>query len=224
VQVIGSTGGVVMSDIAFAPNGALYGSGGLDLYRIDPTTAQTTLIGTTGLPNILNALVFGSDGTLYGASLDDDNLYKINPNTGTATVIGQTGFFSYGDLAFNHGQLYLTSTTDQLIVVNPLNGAGTAIGALGFHQVVALGTDPSTGVLYGAGATTLLSINTATGAATPLFDYSGHGLGLVRGGDFRPAPEPTSLALVSIGGIALLLRRRWHRPGSRAFVSMTIRR
>src|SRR5687768_15431858 len=57
-----------VTDIAFHPNGRLFGISGVnttDLYEINPDTAVATLIGPTGV--FLNALGFHPNGTLYAA-------------------------------------------------------------------------------------------------------------------------------------------------------------
>lgn len=85
-----------MLDIAFDPNGSLYGVDARStLFKIDPNTAATTRIGRVGA--FVNALVFAPDGTLYGAGLQ---LFQIDPATGARTQIGSfQGLRSSGDLA-----------------------------------------------------------------------------------------------------------------------------
>jgi hypothetical protein len=110
VHVIGNTG-AALTDIAFAPNGDLYGISFENLYSINPVTAVTaaaTVVGATDIPDGI-ALVFGSDGTLYGAGNRSTYLYSINPATGAATSLGNIGFRSAGDLAFIGSDLYLSS-------------------------------------------------------------------------------------------------------------------
>lgn len=78
----------------FDANGVLYGlsQGSYNLYTIDQTSAEATLIGPTGIASrsFLGGLTFSSDGTLYGVL--NDALYTINPNTGAANLIGPIGF------------------------------------------------------------------------------------------------------------------------------------
>src|SRR5436305_498756 len=83
VTVIGNMG-VVLTDIAFAPNGDLYGLSFTNLYKINATNANVTLIGLTGVSDA-NSLVFGADGKLYAAGIVSKNLYQVNPITGVAT-------------------------------------------------------------------------------------------------------------------------------------------
>jgi uncharacterized protein DUF6923 len=213
VTVIGDMGDP-LTDIAFAPNGNLYGVDFNSLFQINPTNAVLTYIGATGVS--VNALVFGTNGTLYSASPSAANLYTINLTTGAATPIGATGFTSAGDLAFNGGQLYLSSSASQLIQLNFGNTVlGTNIGNIGFANVFGLATADN-GVLYGVAGTDVLSIDTATGAGTLLFDYSGHGLGAADGSAFiteAVIPEPATGWLCILGMITVgLVVRRTRRP------------
>jgi outer membrane protein assembly factor BamB len=208
--------GVVMTDIAFDPSGNLYGLSFTGFYSIDETTAAATPIGNHGVPGG-NALVFGSDGTLYAAGFSGGNLYTINPGTGASTLVGNMGFASAGDLAFNGGKFYLSSSNGQLVEVNPNTGAGVAVGAFGFNNVFGLATAEN-GVLYGLSGSTLFSVNTATGAGTLVNTYGPGSMGDSFGSSFfleanQPdVPEPSTLALFGIGmagvGFARLRRRR----------------
>jgi hypothetical protein len=78
-------------------DGILYGVGGGDLFRIDPTTAATTLVGRTGF----SYACLGSDlnGNLFGVTFPDNILVRINPATGIAQAIGSLGTVLISDLA-----------------------------------------------------------------------------------------------------------------------------
>lgn len=98
-----------MAGLAFAPDGTLYGFGKLDgnLYRIDTTTAASTLVATLSVipGSPFGAISFGPTGILY-ATLDDQ-IYSINMATGAAAPVNSSaagsdgvGFSSISGLAF----------------------------------------------------------------------------------------------------------------------------
>jgi hypothetical protein len=212
VTVIGNMGADVMTDIAFDASGNLFGISFTNLYRINTTTAAATLVGALGLASPgNNSLVFGSNGVLYAASVSTGHLYTVNTSTGLATDRGDIGFFSSGDLAFNGGALYMSSTSDRLIRI-ALDGSDnvvgvTDVGGLGFSNVFGLATG-SDGVLYGVSGTTVFSVNTATGAGTFVRDYSGFVLGSANGTSFfteagATVPEPASIVMFGLGALGL---------------------
>lgn len=220
-NLIGRTS-VEFFDIAFNPSGDLFGITGRPadrrLYQIDPTNAVTTLVGNHNVQN-LNALAFRSDGVLFAAGAG--TLYTMNPATGSVTSLGtMSGFNSAGDIAFDrNGNLYMTTTTNQLVSLNQLNGSATVVGDLGFDDVFGMAFDPDANIMYGisaaSGGRRLFQINLTTGAGfAPLTYPSSINVG---GGSFsREAvaivvPEPTTLALLGVGCSmlgALVVRRR----------------
>ncbi|SEA62995.1 DUF6923 family protein [Nitrosospira multiformis] len=210
VNLIGSMG-VVITDIAFDPKGGLYGVSYSSLYSINPQTAAATFIGNHSIPSG-NALVFASDGTLYGAGSSTTSLYKIDPLTGASTNLGNTGFASGGDLAFNNGHLYLASTSNQLIDVNLNNPSNSSlVGAFGVAGVLGMATGDD-GVLYAVANTTIYTVDTTTGLLKiPGVNFGGSGLSAAYGQSFSseavPAvpgiPEPETYAML-LAGLGLL--------------------
>lgn len=145
-----------MTDIAFDPNGNLFGISFTRLYSIDSSAATVSQIGAHGIPGG-NSLVFGTDGTLYAGGTSTRHLFEINTNTGVSTDIGNMGFYSAGDLAFNHGDLFLSSKNNQLVEIDLANGSsGTAVGPFGFSNVYGMATGDD-GILYGVSGTSIFS-------------------------------------------------------------------
>ncbi len=175
VEVIGRMR-VVMTDIAFNAEGDLYGISFHELYRIDPQTAEIDLVGRHGIPGG-NALVFGPDGTLYGAG-SNNKLYAIDSRSGQGRELAEIGFASSGDLAFHNGSLYLSgrgSSGDVLVRIDPQTYQASAVGNIGFYNVYGLDTF-SDGLLYGISGTDIIRIFPESGEGRLVISYDGHGL------------------------------------------------
>ena len=89
---VGVTGGCFeIMDLAWGPDGTMYGAAWNSLYRINPHTGKAKLITTiTGLS--ANAAVMGlaidDDGNFYVSEIvPDAHLFRVNPKTGAATQI-----------------------------------------------------------------------------------------------------------------------------------------
>ena len=208
---IGNTS-VALTDIAFNPSGDLYGISFSSLYKVNSSTGATTLVGSLGsVVGTANALVFGSDGTLYMAG---SSLYTVNTLTGAASAIGSIGYQSGGDLAFIGSELYMASSGNQLIDVDTTSGAGALIGNLGVGSMFGLAT-PDNVNLYGVAGQSVYLVNTASGAATfqstfaPTLSGGAFGLAFVtEAGGGNNVPEPGTLALVSLALLGPAAGRR----------------
>jgi len=175
--------GVVMTDIAFAPWGELYGVSFTDLYRINPFTAIVIeQVGPVGISGQVNALEFDNAGKLYVASMQSwsqGELGIINLATRQTTRLGYIGYPSDGDLAAApDGTLLLSSciiggliprcTNDRLVRVDPTattERLGTPIGLMGStytHGMDFVGEELIGTTLAGE----LITIDTVTGVAT----------------------------------------------------------
>lgn len=152
--------------------------------RINETTGVGSFVGLSGFEG-LNSLAKNSSGVLYSAADDpvDPNgdfrsLITIDPSTGAGTLVATLDFGTVAPdvrgLAFSGNSLYAINNTgpaggvnpDDLYMINTVTGMGTLVGATGFTGIQDLAFSPS-GVLYGYDIILgLVTINTATGAAT----------------------------------------------------------
>ena len=106
--------------------------GNSNLYRIDINTRLATLIGPTGLANLIG-LAVDSDGTIYTINESSSaQLWKLNPATGAATLVGATGLsIQEGDMTIHPrtGTLYVAiGSPDRLYTVDKRTGAATLVG------------------------------------------------------------------------------------------------
>lgn len=138
-----------------------------ELIQIDPNTGAGTVIGSTGF-GIIDGLAFDPlTGTLYGSDSTNFLLLTLDPATGARTVIGSLGDPVFG-LAFdpNTNTLYGSNVgTGDLIIIDPATAATVSVGAMGAN-VSGLAFDPNGNILYGTDGAQLLTLDTATGAAT----------------------------------------------------------
>jgi len=154
-----------------------------NVYSINETTGATTLIGSTGFSN-LNSLAKDNSGTLYSiassftiaSSIVLTTLLTINQTTGAGTaetaISGIASGHTIRAMSFSPGnQLFAVASTapgivDKFYSINTSTGVASFIGLMGFSDVQGLDFDAS-GTLYASGVHTgLLTVNTATGAAT----------------------------------------------------------
>jgi len=118
---IGSTG-QGFGDIAFTPDGRLWGIVTGDIYHIDTTTANATLIGFSGIQAV--SLVGLNDSIVlaeYGMKL-----YGINVNNASSYYIDTIGYQASGDLTWYDNDLYMV-TSGSLVIKMVLNSTNTAL-------------------------------------------------------------------------------------------------
>lgn len=187
----------VITDLARAPDGSLWGTSFNRLWRIDSLTAQATPVMTYGSVSDVNALAFDANGGLFAATLGG-SLVKIDLQQKQDNVIGPLGsqYQSWGDLVFGpDGTLYAMVLTTGgkgiLVSVDPSTGSATPISGsdVGFDNVWGLAFVGNT--LYGltadpsSGQGALITIDTTTGIGTfvrPLqFSAFGAGASAARG-------------------------------------------
>jgi hypothetical protein len=133
-SVIGNTGRVI--NALDWCNGVLYGWGSSTLVRINPATAQTTVVGSTGFTSQGDLLCsYGS--ALYGIArmgTGNDRIVLFNTTTGAATWTGITlpgkEFFA-GEIDGEGRMLVGRQTTSQIEIyhVDLASGASSFVGS-----------------------------------------------------------------------------------------------
>ena len=134
---ISDLGSTLYNDIAYAPDGTLYGlaNNGASLVTFDSTTGDVTPVASLGGSGIESIAFNPNNGALFGAS--ESGLYTIDPTTGQASYIGDFGS-PYGcnlwqNIRFDSdGNLYLSNTGDgsgtDIYQVNTNTGSATFVG------------------------------------------------------------------------------------------------
>lgn len=174
----GSVGNDSMTDIAIDKNGQMIGISFNRVYRIDPTTAATTLL-SSSLDGTFNGLSFvpasmvgqTGDDVLVAVNNADGRVMKIDLMAGSATQVGNMGSYqSSGDLVavegFGTAQTVTGSGSDRLAFLAPNTFAATPVGnGTGYGQI--WGVAYWKGKIFGftnGGAFVLIDPN--TGSAT----------------------------------------------------------
>jgi hypothetical protein len=223
-------GTTTAAELVGGSNGVIYAvdeSG--NWVTVNPNNGNTSVIGPMNIA--VDEFASTSDGTIYATSLDH-KLYTVNRNTGLTTLVGPNGFTDPpGGFLFTSllggttAQLYETvggvSASDFSVLsstkfysLSRTTGAAALIGPTGVDYFTC--GILINGILYDissnpvAGVTREFTINTATGAATPLFTLTSDLTG-VEGIALLPAavPEPASfwLGSLALGFLAVGLRR-----------------
>ncbi len=87
------------------------------IYTIDTVTGAGTLIGTTGIPVLIDIAIDGT-GQMYGFDIATDNAYKIDKATGGSSIIGSIGF----DADCSQGMAWDPAT--DIIYISAYNASG----------------------------------------------------------------------------------------------------
>lgn len=179
---LGETGIKEITDIAFLPDGKLFGVTFTRVVTINTVTKKAEFVGDIigeaylSEERWINALAASTDGQLYAATRDGE-LLTIDTATGKGTKVGVYGndLGSSGDLVFLPDGTLLGSakrlnkseeTTDLLIQIDQHSGQAEIIGDIGFKQVFGLAIGPRgelLGVADGNGQPKLIKINMNNG-------------------------------------------------------------
>lgn len=107
-------------DIAFHPNGKLYGISAFgDFYEIDTLTGLTSNLHNFSINSgqTYNSLTIASDGIVYTVG-DMGELWSYDIDTDQNNFIGDIGYAATGDLTFYEGNLYAAANDDQIVRIN----------------------------------------------------------------------------------------------------------
>ena len=170
---MGTTSGVTgVENLAIPPAPVAYTVDSDDadrLWLLYLTLGIVIDVGEVGFDEV-EALAFSPDGILYGIDGGiTDKLITIDLTTGAGTVVGPLGTSVSGvGLAFDMaGHLWMVDdSTEFLYSVDPDTGSATAIGYLGQEVTGLVARGMTLYGLGGDGKNNLVTINTATGAAT----------------------------------------------------------
>ncbi len=186
-----------------------------ELVSIDPVTGATTFV--TDLPNnsFYGAAGNESQGILYLPNFDTESLMTYDPLTDTLSTVGPYGggFKVIEAMAYDdtNGVLYAYDAVAQgLVTINTATGEVTDIGSLDpiGGNSVGMAFDALSSTLYVSDGDQLFTVDTATAATTLVgkntasVDFTG--LAFV-------IPEPTSLALLGLGGLLVARRPKVRR-------------
>ncbi|MCC3424564.1 MAG: DUF11 domain-containing protein [Microcoleus sp. PH2017_01_SCD_O_A] len=205
--------GSIFADIAFSNDNKLLGIQiaplPRQLYKINPETGSSSVIGDFPSGVEMAALEFSPSNILYGASRSNSSnsskLYTINPQTGAASSIANFPFDSTsgGDIAFdpvNNRFLFAKGSGSSFSLFSvSLTGQSTKIGDIGFGSVFGLSFEGSTLVGF-TGDNKRIIIDPATGKGT--FDrnitgltngYTISGAGSIPIATLTPTPTPPTV-------------------------------
>jgi len=135
--------GTTFNDIAWSPEGILYGvtrfHSDQEFRSINVTTGISTLIGLTGTStndlSDITGLVISTNGTVYGSG---HFLYTIDPETGIATSHSSDFGCSIADMTFYQGRLLGICDNGNLLELNAETGDAIVLGNTGFTDLYSL--------------------------------------------------------------------------------------
>ena len=197
--------GQVMTDLAWTPDGKLYGLDfNANVYEIDPATAIVQQRFSIPGNAAANAMTSDLDGNLYIAGGTRVFKYsRINGQISEVADLSVLGVFSGGDLAFSNGALYLSCNSNLIakIDVTTKRVEVKTIINLPFGASIFGIVSSADGSLYISGTAEIFKLNPADMRAEPFYQYKTTGVaiwGLANYNDNCNAPEPDCHAEVDL--------------------------
>jgi hypothetical protein len=207
-----------------------------NLYILNVTTRQTTIVGPYTNPGILmhGIEIDNRTSSLYGVSTLDQGFYAISRSNGAETLVGFTGIpvnpTSFNALGYDsdNGVLYMINTgTDSLYRINVATGAATLVGPTNATGcgAMAYNIDNHTMYMVDNDADILYTVNLTTGQATAVGSTGvGNLIGLVYVTPTCPPPpsvpgDVNGDGAVDLTDLAMLLGAFGSCAGDPGFVS-----
>ncbi len=207
---VGASGFSALNSLAQNHGGTFYSASGSTLITIHPLTGVGTSIVSMAL-NDIRGLAFNASDVLYALVNDAitavDRLYTINTTTGAHTLIGSTTRTGLHGLDYFGGTFYAWDVAGGLYTLNAGTGAATYVGGTAVDiQSLVFRSD---GTLFGI-RNRLFKIDPNTGIRTNVGPPSGHDIRGIEFIESLAVPEPSTLTLLSVAGVAfaVCLRRR----------------
>jgi len=147
---VGTAPGIIYSSLAFSPlSGSLWASirpvisfTKDALFRVDPSTGDTTLVGLTNLNTVLNHIAFDRSVQLYavtGSASSEGSLYAVDTVSAAPVLVGATGI---------NGITAIAIRTDTLVVSVAEAGSPTLPDRYGLDQNYPNPFNPETRIIY----------------------------------------------------------------------------
>ena len=201
------------------------------LYRVDPRTFNTLLVGETGVEDVDGLTVQPSTGNLYGITYGGNDLIRIDKSDAGTTILN--GHLEEGtrleDLAFDStGRLYVL-TSRALVEVNPATGERISKvlwkGAVSLEGLV---WDSERGTFLSAAdrgtSKDLVAINRTTGVVTFLNNTQHSGFRDIEALAFLPGGSIVPVAMLALDAERTATGARLAWEGARDDVSYSVER
>ena len=148
-DTISSALSVQFSEMEFVGD-ALYAVSFNELYQVNTATGEPALIGSLGLPSVVDLSYVPASGTLYCLTSDGD-VYEVDPATAAATFVVATGLAEINQAAIdNSGTIYLLTFDQNLYTASLSTGEPTLVAPFTVNPIAIRGLeiDPTDGRMY----------------------------------------------------------------------------